>query len=183
MPGRTPREAVQNYMAPLQQAVSCVCTAVLRPTSYEPGGGPHLLCSEQMPCVLVNTNLRFDVAQWFDIIEDPQNGPWRVTTAGYKYTIETEDAEEILGYHWHPDSRSPFKYSHLHLGRGARIGRSELEGVKAHLPTGRVAMEDFIRLLIEVFNARPRRDWKEVLQTTVERFWQHASWGKPPRRR
>ena len=37
-------------------------------------------------------------------------------------------------------------------------------------------MEDFIRLLIEVFDASPRHDWKDVLKTTADRFWQFASW-------
>jgi hypothetical protein len=129
---------------------------------------------------LGGTSLYFDVGQWFYIVEDPVNGPWRVTTAGYKYTIETEDAEEILGYHWHPDSPSPFKYPHLHLGKGAQIGRRELEGAKLHLPTGRVSMEDFIRLVVEVFNARAREDWRDVLSRTARRFWDFASWGKRP---
>lgn len=183
MPGRTPREAVQNYMLPLQQAVSCVAKAVLRPSGYAPSEHPLLLSSEQMPCSMQNTDLLFSAAQWFYIVEDPRNGPWRVRTAGYQYTIETQNAEEILGYHWHPTSASDVKEPHLHLGSGARIGRAELETTKAHLPTGRVAMEDFIRLLIEVFDANPRRDWKEVLKAGADRFRQFASWGnKPPQR-
>lgn len=170
---------MQNYVTPLQQALSCVSKAVLRPASYEPSPQPIVLSSEQMPERLPNTDLYFVVAQWFSIIEDQQNGPWRVTTKGYKYTIETDDAEEILGYHWHPDSLSPFKETHLHLGSGARIGRPELETTKAHLPTGRVSMEDFLKLLIEVFDARPQRTtWQAILQKTGSTFWKYASWGR-----
>jgi hypothetical protein len=117
-------------MAPLQQAISCVSKAVLRPTGYEPSAVAHMLSSEQKPCALPKTDLWFDVGQWFYIIEDPVNGPSRVTTAGYQYTIETDDGEEILGYHWRPDSPSPFKEPHLHLGQGARIGRAEFEAAK-----------------------------------------------------
>ena len=179
MPGKTPREAVQNYVGPLQQALSCVSRAVLRPSGYDPSPQPLILFSEQMPERLTKTDLYFDVAQWFSIIEDPQNGPWRVTTRGYKYTIETEDAEEILGYHWHPDALSQFKEPHLHLGSGARTGRPELETTKAHLPTGRVSMEDFLQLLIEVFNAQPKKSgWEAVLQKTSGAFWKYASWGR-----
>ena len=131
-----------------------------------------------MPERLADTDLYFTVAQWFYIIEDSTNGPWRVTTAGYKYTIEAEDGDEILGYHWHPRSLSPNKEPHLHLGTGARIGRSELETTKAHLPTGRVSMEDFLQLLIEVFKAHPHKTgWKSVLQKTGGAFWKYASWG------
>jgi hypothetical protein len=70
VPGKTPREAVQNYMAPLQQAISCVSKAVLRPTGYEPSAVAHMLSSEQKPCALPKTDLWFDVGQWFYIIED-----------------------------------------------------------------------------------------------------------------
>jgi len=171
---------VQNYMSPLQQAVACVSKAVLRPTGYEPKATAHMLSSQQMPSPLANTDLYFDVAQWFYIIEDRLNGPWRVTTAGYQYTIETGGGEEILGYHWQPNSVSPFKDPHLHLGYGAQIGRPELESTKAHLPTGRVSMEDFIQLLIEVFDASPHRDWRDVLGKTAKKFWQYASWGRRP---
>ncbi len=170
---------MQNYVGPLQQALSCVSKAVLRPSSHEPSQNPLVLSSEQMPERLVNTDLYFTVAQWFSIIEDSKNGPWRVTTAGYKYTMETENGEEILGYHWHPKALSPFKEPHLHLGSGAKIGRAELETTKAHLPTGRVSMEDFIQLLIEVFSAHPkRRGWKAALQKTGSAFWKYASWGR-----
>jgi hypothetical protein len=31
-------------------------------------------------------------------------------------------------------------------------------------------MEDFIQLLIEVFEAKPRKDWKDVLRATAEGF-------------
>ncbi len=168
---------MQNYVAPLQQALSCVSRAVLRPSSYEPSSQPLVLSSEQLPERFSNGDLYFDVGQWFSIIEDSKNGPWRITTEGYKYTIETKDGEEILGYHWHPKARSPFKEPHLHLGAGARIGRSELEAAKAHLPTGRVSMEDFVKLLIEAFNAKPRKGWRTILEKTGGAFLKYASWG------
>jgi hypothetical protein len=170
---------VQNYIGPLQRALSCVSKAVLRPSGYDPSQEPLFLYSDQMPERLAKTDLYFTIAQWFYIVEDSANGPWRVTTAGYKYTIETEDGEEILGYHWHPKSLSPFKEPHLHLGAGAKIGRHELEATKAHLPTGRVSMEEFIKLLIEAFNAPPKKTgWEAILQKTGSTFSKYASWGR-----
>jgi hypothetical protein len=168
-------------MVPLQRALSCISKDVLRPSGYEPAATAHILTTTNKPCRLDGTDLYFDIAQWFYIIEDATNGPWRVTTAGYKYTLETEDGDEILGYHWHPDSSSQFKEPHLHLGQGAKIGRAELESTKAHLPTGRVSLEDFIKLLIEVFEIRPKRDWMTVLAETGGKFWRYASWGRRSR--
>src|SRR3974390_2806145 len=118
-------------MEPLQRALACISGDVLRPSGYEPAAAAHILTTTRKPSRIGGTDLYFDVAQWFYIIEDRENGPWRVTTAGYKYTLETEDGEEILGYHWHPESLSSHKEPHLHLGSGARIGRAELENTKA----------------------------------------------------
>lgn len=174
----------QLYDEPLREAVRAFQVSVRhRVTDGLVGQRPASGSYRSYCTAMQNTDLLFSAAQWFYIVEDPRNGPWRVRTAGYQYTIETQNAEEILGYHWHPTSASDVKEPHLHLGSGARIGRAELETTKAHLPTGRVAMEDFIRLLIEVFDANPRRDWKEVLKAGADRFRQFASWGnKPPQR-
>ena len=62
------------------------------------------------------------------------------------------------------------------LGRGAKTGRTELG--EAHLPTGRVALEDFVNLVIEDFNVLPvRDDWKEALQASRAEFAADRSWG------
>jgi hypothetical protein len=53
-------------------------------------------------------------------------------------------------------------YPHFHLYEGAGI---DAHGVQqAHYPTGRVAVEDVLRLVIEEFAIEPlREDWNEVL--------------------
>jgi hypothetical protein len=115
-------------------------------------------------------------SQQYKIIKDEKNGPLRVTTLYYKYAIETQQAEEIIGYHWHPDGASPIKYAHLHLGPGAQIGRAELNG-KAHFPTGRVPFEDLVQLSIDVFGVNPdRTTWQSVVEKTKGLFMRHKSW-------
>jgi hypothetical protein len=60
----------------------------------------------------------------------------------------------------------------------AKIGRKELDGAKAHLPSGRVAVEEFVELLIEVFGIKNRRaDWKTTLEEMAKAFFSNASWG------
>jgi hypothetical protein len=45
---------------------------------------------------------------------------------------------------------------------GSGVGREELQ--KAHIPTGRVELEDVLLLAIREFGVRPRRDdWEEIL--------------------
>jgi len=66
-------------------------------------------------------------------------------------------------------------FPHLHLEHGARIEREEFEG--AHLPTGRVAFEDFVRLLIVDFGVPPEKeDWEEVLLQSRAEFERDRSW-------
>jgi hypothetical protein len=60
-------------------------------------------------------------------------------------------------------------FPHLHLQYGAGLGRSEFE--RAHLPTGRVTVQDFVRLLIGDFAVPPGRDdWEAALQESRREF-------------
>jgi hypothetical protein len=65
-------------------------------------------------------------------------GRWKISTLGYIYTIQ-EEGEEIIGYHWHPQ-KSPMKYPHFHLHKGTKAAHKVM--ANAHLPTGRIAIED-----------------------------------------
>jgi hypothetical protein len=91
-------------------------------------------------------------------------------------TFEDGDGREVFGYHWHPLSRSPVSFPHLHLEAGAMLGRAELE--HAHFPTERVSVEEFLGLVIEAFDVRTRRrDWRAVLQQTQAAFSKWRTWG------
>lgn len=93
---------------------------------------------------------------------DGERGQWRVTTTAYDYALREPEGREIIVFHYHPDSRSPITFPHLHLEAGARVDRVELQ--KAHIPTGFVELEYVIWLAIREFGVRPRRaDWAEIL--------------------
>lgn len=93
--------------------------------------------------------------------DDPAS-PWRVGLFGYFYALEEPEGREILTYHWHPDSRSPVTFPHLHLGAGARVERRELR--EAHIPTGHVELENVLAMAILDFGTRPQRDdWAGIL--------------------
>lgn len=64
---------------------------------------------------------------------------------------------------------------HLHVG--AAMGPNAATILGGHVPTGRVAMEDVLRLLIEL-GVQPRRDdWQAVLDETQSAFERWRSWG------
>ena len=96
-----------------------------------------------------------------------------MATAAYYYTLGVESGPENLGYHWHPFSG--VRFPHLHLSAGSGVDRDELH--KAHLPTGRIALEQVVRLAIAEFAVEPLRpDWDEVLTEAQQRFEEHRTW-------
>jgi hypothetical protein len=180
MAGRTPREAVQNFLNPLSQALSCVTRAILLVGGgYHVTDNPHALALSEDPTVLGrDRRYALTLSQHYRIVKaEAARGPWKVETVAYYYTVKepVPPHREIFGYHWHPESRSPITFPHFHLHEGANIGARHLAG--AHFPTGRIAVEQVLRLLIEEFNVQPLRDdWSTVLQQTQERFEQWRLW-------
>jgi len=167
MPGRTPSEAVENFLAPLRQVLSCVTQEVLFVSGgYYPSETPHALTLSNSPARLGrDRRYALRLIQHYRIVEDVvPRGPWTVQTVAYYYTIQEahDPRREIFGYHWHPQGKSAVTYPHFHLYEGAGIDEHGVQ--QAHFPTGRVAVEDVLRLVIEEFAIEPlREDWNEVL--------------------
>jgi hypothetical protein len=148
--GRTPPEAVAAFVEPLQQAISCVSPAVLQVAGgYRPAAHPHALVladGEPQP-LRAEAELALRVAQQYRIVEDTESrGPWKVQTAAYSYVVNLGD-QELLAYQWNPLGGGRVTRPHLHVGGAA----GELIGDfrRLHLPTGRIALEDVLRLLVE----------------------------------
>lgn len=177
MAGKDPRGAVQAYVRPLQQALSCVTDKILtRPQDYSPGrihvltfatddGLAPLASRTRIP----GSRFLLSFSQHYRIIhvsDEPDRGPWNVSTAAYLYELDDADGHHVLAYHWHPEGRSHFSTPHMHLGHGARIGRTDL--ANAHLPTGRIAIQELLRAAITQLGVQPRReDWSVVLERTL----------------
>jgi hypothetical protein len=177
MAGRTPREAVNNFLGHLQLALPCVTPSVLVVSGgYYPRAEPHAATIGEGNPVRLTGSARISLVVKHDyrVVEDSgSHGPWKVSTSGYLYSLKDHDSHDILSYHWHPTERSIVTYPHLHLGAGANVGRPEL--AIAHLPTRRIALEDVLRLAIREFGVRPRRsDWAEVLDSAQAAYedWQ-----------
>lgn len=104
-----------------------------------------------------------------------ERGPWKVETLAYSHGLETTEAKEIIVYQWHPGRGSRIEYPHLHLGA---VMSSNLGGLeKAHIPTGRVALEDLLRFAITELGVEPQRDdWQEVLSETQGKFEDWRTW-------
>lgn len=181
MAGVSPKQAVQNYVRPLQRALSCVTTAVIdRQGQYDLGIIYALTVNGGQPVRVARAarseTIAIRVGQQYRIVHSQgERGPLKVQTVAYMYTLEDADGREIFGYHWHPESRSPFSFPHLHFEAGAMVGRAELQS--AHFPTGRISVEEFLRLVIETFDVKTRRrNWRAVLQQTQAAFSTWRTW-------
>ncbi|MGH3146042.1 MAG: hypothetical protein ACRDTR_09605 [Rubrobacter sp.] len=163
--GRNPYQAVQDFRSSLQRAISCVTPSVIvvrSATGYSVGLEHALTLGVPEAVKLSGADIAFSVRAYARVVERDGGSPWRVDLVSYFYTLRDAQAQEVIAYHGHPGRRSPIDFPHLHLGAGSRVGREELE--KAHVPTGRVELEDVLALVIREFGVRPHReDWAEIL--------------------
>ncbi len=172
MAGRKPHEAVTNYLEPLRKAISCITRSGLQVTSRDQLNKVHALTLNRGSAVPLRgrRDLTLNIRQGYRIEEaEGELGPYEVSTAAYAYIIGDAEEREILTYHWHPEGPSHITEPHLHLGPAAEIGCEEL--VKAHIPVGRITIEDVIGLLLRDFGVKPlREDWEDVLAETQGKY-------------
>ena len=167
MAGRTPPEAVNNYLNPLQRAISCVTKPVLNVRGgYHPSPGSHPLALGDGGPVRISTDplIFLTLLHNYRVIEfEGPRGPWTVGIVSYYYALEDGEGREVL-FHWHPQGLSTVTFPHLHFRAGGQIGGTDLGQV--HFPTGRVALEDVLRLAIQELRVSPQRtEWAEVLDS------------------
>ncbi|MDQ2873575.1 MAG: hypothetical protein M3Y33_01585 [Actinomycetota bacterium] len=100
--------------------------------------------------------------------------PWRVSTRGYAYEMQTASGELVWSYHWHPSARVP--NPHAHLGR-TQLAQDAVLYQKAHNPTGRVSLESVIRACITEYQAVPMNDeWDKTLALREGDFQIYRTW-------
>ena len=164
--GRRPAEVVNNYRSDVQRLISCVTDAVVGVDGgYYPSPNPHFLTMNSGRPVTLGgpSRLMFRLQQNYRIVDSGLTGDaWQVDVVGYNYAVIDAEVTEVLLYHWHPIGNSPIVAPHLHLRRGAQVGRTEVRD--AHLPTGDVSLNAILRVLIEEMGVRPRRsEWESIL--------------------
>lgn len=166
--------------------MSCVTASQLKAgrDSRQTGAVHNLTFAQAHPIPISGTDdLCLTVGIEYEIYDTGASGNvrYRVRTRGYKHQIVTPDLDEVVLFHWHPaagdDGKPVTLHPHIHIGGrlldpGATISR------RAHVPSGRVCVEDVVLFLIEECRATPRRpDWKTVLDESRADFRAHASWG------
>lgn len=183
MLARGAAKAVDQYVEPIQRALSCITQAVLDiggGYAPNPEGSPHVLTLSGGPFARLRGGQRIaiTVVQSYRVgqEDDEKRSSWRVHTASYAYGLHRlEDERQVLAYHWHPDDTPDVPFPHLHIGSGAGDLRARFS--KYHLPTGRVTVEDVVLLAVREFGVEPlRRDWERVLRESRRTFEQRRTW-------
>lgn len=193
MPGRTPTEAVEEFLGPIRDALSCIARGKVTTSpsgarspqvgrQYQwhlnNGAGAPLRRRKDAPPLAGPDGLEFAAAMWWRVIEDPNNGPYRVTTTGYHYSLSV-GTNELWALQWQPDGPSPVTWPHMHLG-SKLLDKDAPVTPSAHLPTSRMTFETAIRWCFE-FGAEPLHDdWQERLADTEGPHLRHRSWHTSP---
>jgi hypothetical protein len=120
--------------------------------------------------------LRRRVALNYRLVEaEGARGPWKVTTTAYSYIVDATDRGEVFAYQWNPHGAGKTPRPHVHF---RCLGELRSDWAHIHFPTGRVALEDVVRTLIEEMSVEPRRsDWNDVLDETQQDFERWRTWG------
>ncbi len=172
MAGKTPYLAVKNFFSPLQLAVSRVSRAVIQHggSEYEVNAGPYALVVGGKCKLKRDPPLTLDIRMQYKIVEaSGERGPYKVTITAYMYIVDDHRGHEVFSYHWQPDAPE-IKFPHIHV--------EHPNFKKAHFPTGRISLEEVLRLLITDFGVEPlRSDWNRVLTKTQQKFATYRTWG------
>lgn len=166
-------------MEPLQQTVSCLTN---KPLIVSPGGRGgrrrsssgrvHSLSVADGP-ILLDGGLTLEVGMLYEIVEtdDPQRGPYKVTTRGYAYAVH-EGRNLAAAHHWHPTDDSSYHEPHIHIP-------AIFPGL--HFPCGRTSLEEVVRFCIRELGVEPRRDdWEPILAMNEDRFQTYRTWPPQP---
>lgn len=178
-----PAEAVAEFLATLQQVISCISPGVLRPNAagYAPAAEAHRITFQHVPPPLRMRPgmlpLALNIVHWYRITEsDVPGASWRIATAGYHYGIERAEAgdqRELIVFHWHPHV-DQVTTPHMHLEAGAQVGFTPLAA--AHIPIGRVPLEAVVRLAHDLGVEEQRPDWENVLAEAEATFHAQRYW-------
>jgi hypothetical protein len=177
--GRNPRDAVQAYLDRLQASLSCVSKTRFNVSGrHAEAEEPHSLTTAEDPISLKDSRILLSINQRYKIVKTskPELGPWKVSTFAYSYWVMDSEGREVLLYQWAKpgQSLSSVDFPHLHLGPGAGDLISEFD--KAHLPSGRIAFEEIVRLAVEMGAEPLREDVDDVLTKNLAIFREYKTW-------
>lgn len=175
MPGRTRREALEFYGESIRETLGCITRSLV---GFGGGvssvGGVGTLNFIPEPIVsLYKSDLALFFSQGYTCSQNSTDQLWRVRTTSYIYTVhdcrDDGNPREVFSYQWHP--HSAYVSPHFHFKKG------ETMVTRAHLPTGRIAIEAIVECLLQDFGVdSPQPDWKTILSRNRELPERSGEW-------
>lgn len=190
MPGRDPKQAVEAFLAPLNESTACLLQArwsYRKPTGGKGADGARYtaVLNWGVPAAVQGLPLEVEGMISFTVIEQdinkagekvPRSQRYKVSTKGYWYTIGRAGAGgEVIAYHWHPEAKGEVQHPHIHIATGELSGESVLSR-RNHIPSGRMSFEEVLVMLTELGAEPVRSDWADVLGRNLEVFQRWRTW-------
>jgi hypothetical protein len=188
VPARTAKEAIETFVGFLNETLSCVTEDRL--SAYQESAKLYKVLYEPLaPITSISGTRYFLSVTQVCTVEKIEGETFKVHTREYSYYFSEVDEPAhhgIVSYHWHPNDfavRDP----HLHLKITPNTGYPEIERKihRAHFPTSRVCLEDFIQLLISAYDIKPlfsRSRYTTILRKNKAAFGKDATWFVVPRK-
>lgn len=146
------------------------------------GSGTHSWTFNDGDPVTLNSNWRMQSTMHFRVVrreDKPAQERFRVSTVSYAHALMDTSDRELLAAHWHPESPlSPVPFPHYHF-YDALLSANGVFLARAHVPSERVSLEAFVRLLIEAGAEPACDDWRDRLDETETIFRRYRSWPPP----
>jgi len=177
MPSRTASEADRQFTYFFRESLSVITNAFLLANAE----ASHRILIYEPPVRLqrkAGDPLFLAVTQTYSLVQT-QDRQFKANTTGYMYEVlvkrNSTELETIFEFHWHPQTTPRLRWPHLHVIGNTHDG----DIARVHFPTARLAIEDFIRLLIRDFGVKPRlpyEDAKKILTKNKKALMESASW-------
>jgi hypothetical protein len=173
VPGKSPADALDEYVQPIRKSLQCLTPSKFAHVSPKAGIIQDLIIDEIGGAKLISAlHINYRVSVLHKFVIQPSSRSYKVRTLAYRYNldIETQDGtEEIVGYHWHP--RGAHQFPHIH------VAGADPSFHKVHLPTCRISLEDFLLCLIEDFGIPARTpNYRTILERNRRKFFEHCKW-------
>jgi hypothetical protein len=156
--GRSAREAIENFVGSINETLTCVTDSRL--SAYQESARIYKLLFRSPIPIASRSGDRFYISvTQACTVDEREGGIFRAHMREYSYVFADSPHPThhgIVSYHWHPNDFA-LRDPHLHLKLTPNLGTPEIERkiARAHFPTSRVCLEDFIRLLIVDYDIRP----------------------------
>jgi hypothetical protein len=83
-------------------------------------------------------------------------GGYRITTRAYDYSVQTQDRQLVVAFHWHPTGNSDVTTPHLHIG-AQQLSAEAVISHKDHIGTGRIIRRPTSRLVFDACHCHEHR--------------------------